>query len=274
MHIAKLQHRCNDAFFSTIDTEAKAYVLGWLTTDGCIYANGQIRINLGFKDRDHLELLRSVMGIESPVREYKSTYTYKGEKKPSQYCALFWVSRQMVADLIALGVTPRKSLTVQAWQGPDHLMRHYWRGVVEGDGSIQLQGEREPSVYLKSTESVVRAFATFAKQSCDSQAKPRPDRNTWTITFAGVQQVQNILHSLYDNAAFTLARKKAIVDSIFVLTDARNTRFITFNGETMCVSDWAKRIGMSKQSLAARLAKGRTIEDTLTNPKRPRFRLY
>lgn len=47
----------------------------------------------------------------------------------------------------------------------------------------------------------------------------------------------------------------------------KNVRMLTFQGETMCMADWAKRKGMSKAALSARLAK-MPVEDALRQPVR------
>ncbi len=40
----------------------------------------------------------------------------------------------------------------------------------------------------------------------------------------------------------------------------RATRLYTFNGETLCIADWAKKIGISPQSMQKRLNKGWPLE--------------
>lgn len=46
-----------------------------------------------------------------------------------------------------------------------------------------------------------------------------------------------------------------------------NNRMLTFNGETMCLSEWAEKIGMSAAALKCRLdICGYTIEEALTFP--------
>jgi hypothetical protein len=40
----------------------------------------------------------------------------------------------------------------------------------------------------------------------------------------------------------------------------RNNRRITFNGETMCMSEWAERAGVSPQAFRARIERGWTME--------------
>lgn len=50
----------------------------------------------------------------------------------------------------------------------------------------------------------------------------------------------------------------------------RSTVFLTLNGETECVAEWASRIGMKPTTLRARLRAGWSIERALTFPHRYR----
>jgi hypothetical protein len=52
----------------------------------------------------------------------------------------------------------------------------------------------------------------------------------------------------------------------------RNTskvHFITFNGITLCLADWADRIGMKRLTLQMRILRGWSVEDALTRDLRP-----
>lgn len=44
------------------------------------------------------------------------------------------------------------------------------------------------------------------------------------------------------------------------------TKFVTFRGETLCVSHWARRLGIRQDTLSYRLRKGWPIEKALTTP--------
>jgi hypothetical protein len=49
----------------------------------------------------------------------------------------------------------------------------------------------------------------------------------------------------------------------------RNTRknvWITFEGETLCLKDWERRLGMGSMTLKGRLARGWSVRDALTLP--------
>lgn len=49
--------------------------------------------------------------------------------------------------------------------------------------------------------------------------------------------------------------------------NSRHNHLISFGGETLCLSEWADRIGVHTSSLWSRLKSGWTIERTLTTPK-------
>lgn len=48
----------------------------------------------------------------------------------------------------------------------------------------------------------------------------------------------------------------------------RTTRFLTHNGVTMCLTDWAQALQMPRTALVSRLDKGWTVERALTSPHR------
>lgn len=53
---------------------------------------------------------------------------------------------------------------------------------------------------------------------------------------------------------------------------SRNTSqnvWLTFNGETLCVTDWAAKLGMEKECLFRRLRQGWSVEKSLATPPRP-----
>jgi len=49
----------------------------------------------------------------------------------------------------------------------------------------------------------------------------------------------------------------------------RSNRMITANGETLCLADWAKKMGVSFGMMLARVRRGWTPEDVVSKPKIP-----
>jgi hypothetical protein len=46
-----------------------------------------------------------------------------------------------------------------------------------------------------------------------------------------------------------------------------NTRMLTFKGETMCLKDWARKLGISQHAIRARLERGLPLVDALSSTK-------
>lgn len=71
--------RCDETVFDSIDTEEKAYWLGFIFADGNISQVGhKFEMNLGGKDYDHLDKLRKFFKYEHPVRIVKQNERSKG----------------------------------------------------------------------------------------------------------------------------------------------------------------------------------------------------
>lgn len=57
--------------------------------------------------------------------------------------------------------------------------------------------------------------------------------------------------------------------------NSRKARYLTHNGETLCITDWALRTGIKRHTIAARLDKhGWSISEALTHPASPIARCH
>ena len=124
-------YKANENFFSSIDTESKAYWLGFIGADGNVEKTLlRLRILLNDKDEKHLEKFQKDIETNSPIRKV-------GENKV--YIAV--CCKRICEDLSKLGVIPNKTLTYNNnWDAiPEELWHHYIRGYFDGDGSIWKQ---------------------------------------------------------------------------------------------------------------------------------------
>lgn len=53
----------------------------------------------------------------------------------------------------------------------------------------------------------------------------------------------------------------------------RSNKFITFNGKTLCLSEWGRQLGINPNVIGQRLKRGWTIEKTLTTPTKKQKRI-
>lgn len=123
--------------FSKPSAQAE-YWAGFIMADGCVQHSGddlpRLVVSLKRSDAGHLRKLRDFLQCENPVKEYeqKSYVSKSGILKTSRLTVR---SRQIVSDLLKMGITPRKSLTATA---PPMVAdsRDFWRGVIDGDGTV------------------------------------------------------------------------------------------------------------------------------------------
>lgn len=194
-----------DAFL--LMTESSAYWAGMLMADGCIsestYGQKRIYLTLHIKDIDHLLQFRDFISPSSTVH-----YSKDG-------CARIFVTSDLLSDrLIKLGITPRKSLTAIASKELRDD-RHFWRGVVDGDGNVSTRSNRG-YLYQLGSIGLMKQFATFIRCNIP-RWKGRDYRydNIARVVLEGVNATA-LLDLLYRNSTVRLERKYLIARTVCV----------------------------------------------------------
>src|SRR5690606_11965662 len=120
----KRKYNVNDDFFDLIDTEEKAYWLGFLSADGCITRGNILKVRLAKYDENHLS--KFLKSLKSDNKIYRDKNSVEIQISSQKLCD----------DLTRIGITRNKSLTIKPINLPTEIYRHYWRGIFDGDGSI------------------------------------------------------------------------------------------------------------------------------------------
>lgn len=187
----------NRKIFNEIDTASKAYWLGFITCDGCIYRY-ELRLKLGYKDKNHLyKYLKFVEAdpvngptIKTQVHQITGNDTYL-----VRLCDKPMV--QLLQDKYKINY--HKSLNEIFYNGiPDEFKRDYIRGIIEADGgfrqdfsAIHLCGS------LNILTNVKETFTT--RLNCNSNIHIRNVDGLSRIQWNGKRDKINIFHYLYDN---------------------------------------------------------------------------
>ncbi len=204
---AQRKYACDFGFFDAIDTEVKAYVLGFAAADGNVYRS-TLAINLSSKDRDHLLKIRTVLGSTHPIEDYV--------RAPSSFIAGGLASRlcirsvQLTAGLMAHGVTPRKTFTLQ-W--PDflapELLRHYLRGYSDGDGwfTVSHAPNRKRGNLgwgILGTEAFCSGAQRYLMAAVGVRKVKIEQPSVHRLGYGGNKQVSRIYRLLYNDATIYL----------------------------------------------------------------------
>lgn len=208
-------------FFDIIDTEEKAYILGFAASDGTVsYDTNKSSYSLKFVvnsvDTQLLEEFRQILKSKVQVKTFETiTNLPQGGTCTSEMSSVLFCSKTLVEGLIDKGVTPRKSLTlnIDYLKIPDNLKRHFWRGLFDGDGTFGLFGKKknlEVSLTTSKTmaestkKEILKLFPSFKvnfyeRKECSGQ--------TYNLIFTTQKDGFSFLQYMYEDCNIKLTRK-------------------------------------------------------------------
>lgn len=209
-HEKNRKFKCDYNYFDVIDTEDKAYFLGFIYADGYITRN-----NLGLaiqeSDIEILEKLRICMNSDIPIHHYENSGYGDKYTNHCKYCRLIVTSDHMVDSLIKDGVVRNKTTILKPPTCvPNHLLRHFIRGYTDGDGTINRSsnmcrigwtGTKDflgwIGEHLKS-KGIIDYYG-FSKQVHSDKVV--------SVRFGGSVKPLSVMYYLYENSNYYLSRK-------------------------------------------------------------------
>lgn len=149
----------DENFFETIDTPDKAYILGWIISDG--YVN-KYKLTFCIKDLEILESIKIIMKSEHKISD--SVYYDKRTDKSYQRYMLQICSKKIVNSLNKLGIYQAKSFTVDLPNIPKNLYQHLIRGIFDGDGYIGMSTGK--------TNNIIPRFSMIVSEKLYDKLEP------------------------------------------------------------------------------------------------------
>ena len=214
------KHKINQEYFHCINTEEKAYWLGFLYADGCVSKDKKyIYLDLHISDINHIKKFLKATDSDYPIKIH-------GEK--SQYARVNIGSMKMAEMLISLGCIPQKSLKLKFPERkilPENLIKHFVRGYFDGDGCLSLvRGKRKsrskkeenknkilPHIFW---EFYILGNKEFLEGIRDNLSLPEykiihanKKHNIYKLYAGGSKKVKKFMDSIYSEASIFLDRK-------------------------------------------------------------------
>lgn len=212
--VINYQNRCriDETVFDDINTEEKAYWLGFLYADGNISSVGnRLEMNLSSKDLDHMLKFKRFLKLETEIRIEDN----HGEGQ--EVCRMSVRNKRIWNALNDKGCTPCKSLTLKF---PDksifkneNLIYDFIRGYCDGDGSLGIYlkentknhkcwlsfvGTKE---FLEGMQDFLQIEGTIRNKTCTNWKNQAYD-----LKYGGVKARQ-VTRLLYENSSIYLNRK-------------------------------------------------------------------
>jgi hypothetical protein len=136
-----------------------AWLVGLIATDGNLGRTGR-RLSLSSVDVPLLDTARRCLGITNRITPAAGGWGRGGFR-------LQWCDGALHRWLVGLGLTPRKSLTLGALAIPDEFFADFFRGCIDGDGTVLVYTDRHHArknaayVYRRLYVSLVSASEPF-----------------------------------------------------------------------------------------------------------------
>lgn len=201
-------------YFSTIDTPAKAYYLGFIASDGCVYKRkaynqqGLIRICIVKEDEEILVNLKKELGTEIPLHYHSG-----------KYVSLEICCEPIYRDINNLGLHDRKTYdnTIPT-DIPNHLFKYFIRGYFDGDGSITKQEKIElnkVNVSIAGYQNNMQKIIEFLKQqnilmtfSIDKRKHIQGKDNFGCMVAPNIISKYSFLRYIYENENAPYLKRK------------------------------------------------------------------
>lgn len=185
-------------FFDFIDSEAKAYFLGLMYSDGSVTKDF---FYTKLKDEDILQKFRQELKSNAPIKRIE---------KPWSAYKIVINCQELCKQLIKHGCVPNKTRVIQVPNLRKDLYRHFIRGFFDGDGCLQLNDKIYHCRFditcasLKFLEQLRPIITQHAKTN--GYLGKETKYEVWHLNYNG-HQVEDILDWLYKDSHFYLQRK-------------------------------------------------------------------
>jgi len=213
--LRKNRYTLNEDYFEKINTEQKAYILGFMLADG--YVNNKTNYIVIQLKEDDLKLLEDIAKAINYTGEIR--YIPPQESRYSNYGCyrLAFSSKKIALDLYRHGLYKGKSLTINKLPSvPQDLKRHLIRGIFDGDGSIIVtphtiqKYEPSPTFSIICTPEIANEIKQYFVEKAKSTSGYIKQSKTKELVYLEIRGNHNLLkiyHELYDDASIYLKRK-------------------------------------------------------------------
>lgn len=214
----KNRYVLDENYFDCIDTEAKAYILGFIYADGFVGNDRFNNIVISINDREILEFISKEFKFSGEIRTTKKG----GFKNSKSGYSINFSSKIMASRLREIGLYPNKSLTLEKMPCIDEkLIRHFIRGYFDGDGSIVLS--HNTSYYKAKGGTIKYIYPTYCfmilgtenflndilEKTKFKHAKIYDTRSEKMkcLKINAKKEYENVFNYLYNNSTIKLERK-------------------------------------------------------------------
>lgn len=219
--------RVRHSFFSKIETELQAYLLGFYAADGSIDEKRKtLRIELQKGDSEIVYLFKDSISEDSRLYSTKER-SFIGPRGLTIHAkgniGVDITSSQLCNDLVAHGIGYNKSCSENHIPNtiPQNLIRHFIRGYFDGDGSIcgyistdkrnpnkiRKRFHRQWDIHSKKSSILIDIQQFLSENDIKTYLTHEKRDDMFRLRTSSKKEVNKLYVLLYTNSYFYLSRK-------------------------------------------------------------------
>lgn len=211
-----LTYTLNRNYFDNIDTEEKAYILGFIAADGYV-ADNRIKIILNIKDIDILQKIKIELNYSGNIKFVNNRLNPYTKQYTSMHCSIDLCSVELATTLRKYGLDSQKTYSLDERiisNIPIHLMRHFLRGYFDGDGNVSFGKKYTSGIKYNinvcgTKEFLLHSFQKFFPSTNKMYYDPKTrSMHVWKISKK--ENVIDFLIYLYKDSHIYLDRKHKV----------------------------------------------------------------
>lgn len=203
------KYKLNENYFENIDSHEKAYWLGFIAADGCVYETGSgskvLSFNLNYRDKNHLDKFLKAINSTAIIKIIDGA----GFGASTKIASLQINSNKMVKDLNNLGIVQRKSLILSKPNIEEKYYYDWIRGYFDGDGNItvELSNGNSQINFLGTKEVLDFIQEVLRPEKINKLHQNNLNKNTFSLTYGGKSLILQLLDKFYKDPIVYLDRK-------------------------------------------------------------------
>lgn len=234
---SKKKYTFNHDYFEKIDSETKAYWLGFFVADGSLSSSSNaFDLSLARRDKKHLTFFLNEINSNYMIKDYETYLKETGKSYPMSRITI--TSKRFYDHLVDKNMSPKKSNNEGIPNIESVWYKDFIRGYFDGDGSIyyakrdrirnyKWQDTREVKLSASSTILGGKEFLCWVSTQIYNNIGLKPnvlkksDSNVHIISMSD-GTMKKFLDWVYEDSTIHLERKYLIYKEYLELYNTRN----------------------------------------------------
>ncbi len=198
--------------FADLNNPNFAYIFGLFQSDGHISKEtrnrGKFRLELNSRDREIIYKISKLLPVNYTISERKRYTNFSKENKTSSICLNIY-SRAFREKLIELGIPSGKKSLIIAPPKIIYSEKDYWRGFIDGDGSLGITKRKEVFISLCTKSKFIKTeYCKFVYKIIGKEKDAWRNKrdNIYNINLYSLDAI-NMITYLYQDSFLFIPRK-------------------------------------------------------------------